>query len=699
MQNEVKAGKTGSSNVEANKVASINALLKKSEDRTKDTRDVWEDNYILFAVGPSFAEKEDWQSQFSVSHFANSIRTAQGKLVNIIVNSPDWWDLEAKNDRNGAAQRLRRPMKKLLGYFLEVADFKRYAGTFFMQSLISLGVLGVGFRKKLVLNPEWVLRKTEEQRKKEQRTMAPHVANPETAQDDEFLLEEINKAVDGFVGETQGEEPPKAKPIEQYVQYGTLDFWEPMPKFFFWEPSVSYLQDSPWVAFQYQLPLSEVKRSAKMGLFSKAAVKRIPVRTPSPKWQVANRIYQRTTMPVPDASDDVIITAYFGPLYQDGAIVRDNYFCVIANDSVILKEGDYPYWEPPMHRGPVIAAAVRQIPHRATGAGIGDQAKGLQRQLDQNLMLLCDSWRLNIGGINVVNRSALVDKSTLDEGIYPGKILEIKTKPSEAFERVSLTSNVDNQVAPINEILRQGINDSVGNMDAVSSGPALRSRTSAKEISTRVEGAQGALDIMALDLEQIFLIPILQKCLARVLQYGIPEVQNNVELRALFDEEELQDLLSLTEADRLEIINSYYKFKISGFSANQNKAERATRVNELLQIGSSNPLINAMLNWPEIIREWATLMDLDPSKFLVLDSSEAARIIAENQVLLQETQVVVNPNDNDELHLQLHAPLASSELQTEALVQHVMMHQQQLEQKQAGQAGGGQGLPPEENVQ
>ena len=196
---------------------------------------------------------------------------------------------------------------------------------------------------------------------------------------------------------------------------------------------------------------------------------------------------------------------------------------------------------------------------------------------------------------------------------------------------------------------------------------------------------------MALDLEQNFLIPVLQKCLARVLQFGIAEVQNNVELAALFEDEEIQTLTQLSEADRIKIINSYYAFKISGFSANQNKAERVARLNELFQVGGSNPLINAMLNWPEMIKEWAHLMDIDPSKFLIVDTSEASRIIAENQVLLQDVQVAVHPDDNDELHLQMQSPLAASELQTEALMQHVMMHQQQLEAKQSGmdQSQGG----------
>jgi len=695
MKNEIVSKTKKSSDAELRRIRAVTSQIKRCTDQTGAIRANWADNQTMFRYGSQFTGKQPWQSEFSVNNFAKSIRAAQGHMVNTLVNQPDWWDLTPKNARNQRATFLARPIKALLNYHLEAANFKRHAGTFLMQSLISLGIIQVGFTKKMVLNPEWVLEKTKQERRKEQSRLSRSVANPETT-DDTDLAAQMEQAIEELMSEAQGEPPrPAAQQLKQYIQYGCLDFKEPIPDFFYYEPTAHYMQESSWCAFEYQVTLSDLKQQARIGYLSKSAVKRVSPAPIEAKWAEANQRYKGNQENV--SSDKVTITVYYGPLIEDGEIVKDMYFAIIANGNVILKDGDYPYWEPPGHRTPVVAAAVRQIPFSPTGAGIGDNAKQLQRQMDSNLQLQCDSWRLNIGGINVVNRNSLVDKSQLDEGIYPGKTIEVRDKPRDAFERVTLTSNVENQVAPINEVLRNAIDDQTGNMDAVSSGPNLRSRTSAAEIDQRVSGAQSNLNIMALDLEQDFLIPVLQKCLARILQFGLGEIQSNAELRGLFEEEELQALLELSDADRLEVIQSFFKFEIDGFSANQDRKEKAARLTEFMQVGSSNPLLNAMVNWPELITQYARQLDMDPNTSLVVNQSEAARIVAENQVLMQNALVLPSPQDNDEMHMQQHAPLAGSPFATQALQQHVQMHQQQMMQKQAqaeqGQEQGG-GEPP-----
>lgn len=697
MKNEsvTKVGKQ--SDAEVRKTRAIFDKISKCESDTSTIRKIWEANHTMFVSGSQFPGKENWQSDFSVNNFGKSIRAAQGHMVNTLVNQPDWWDMTVKNQKNQKAQFLKKPLKTLMDYHLEASNFKRHAGTFFMQSLISMGIIHVGYKKKMVLNPEWVLEKTREERRKEQVARQSMVANPESTDmlAEVDLAEQISMEIDKIVAEAQGEDAPAPRKVKQYVQYGCLDFQEPMPQFFYFEPSSAYMADSPWMAFEYQVSMTELKQMARHGYISKAALKRIQPMTPDERWGVANIRYKNINQ---DAQrvDMITLTAYYGPQIEEDEIVRDSYFCLIANKNVIIKEGDYPYWEPPGHKTPIVAAAVRQIPFRPTGAGIGDNARQLQQQFDSNLHLQCDTWRLNVGGLNVVNRNALIDKNALDEGIYPGKVIEVREKPRDAFERMSLTSNTENQVAPINEVLRAAIDDQTGNMDAVSSGPNLRSRTSAAEVNQRVQGAQSNLNIMALDLEENFLVPVLQKCLARILQFGISEIQSNYEVRALFDEEELEAMLSLSEADRLEIIQSYFSFTIDGFSANQDKKEKISRLNEFLQIASANPLLNSMVNWPELIKDWTRLMDLDTDRLLIIGESESARIVSENAVLMQNTMVIPGPNDNHEMHMQIHGPIAQSQFTTPALQQHMQMHQQALMQMQAmqQQQGGGNGEPP-----
>lgn len=679
--------------------SAIRTLLDDSDNQTALIKARWRDNYDMFVYGTQNEDKEDWQTQFSINKLSSSTRTAQGRLVDTLVNTPDWFSIEPRADGNQQAALLAPTFKKIVDYYLDSASFKKHAGTFFLCALINSGNIHIGWKQRLIQNPEYVLEKTQEAVRKEQRRLATKVANPQNAPEADIQGDELeaklNEALDNFVAQAQGQTIKKPK-LDPYIQVGGLDIKDINDQKVYWDPNVTYMEDSIWRAFKFDVQKYELNHMVKQGLLSKSAVDRITGKNDLYARQVNERLRYKNILPSPkSASSTVTLTYYAGPLIVKDKIIEEKYFALIANDGVILKEGPYPFWEPPGHNTSIITAAIRQIPFRATGAGIGDNAVALQRILDSNYQLVCDSFRFGISGINVVNYQNLVDKTQLEEGIYPGMTLQVRGEPEKSFKHIQLTDNIENQSHPIQQRIEQAIDELTGVNELQVGAANPYSRTSAAETNARLQAGTQNVNIVALDLEQNFLIPALQKCFARILQFGLNEVNSNPELQMLLTDEEQQNLAQIDVLGRLKILNQWYNFDVKGFSSSKDRNEQAQRDNELLQIINSGGALSQLINLPEFMKVYFDNMGIkNPEKLLLIQDSPLAKVTTENQVLMSGHAVIVAQTDDHEFHIKNQLPLANSPYATPELKQHIQQHAQMLQELQAAvQSGGAPGQP------
>jgi len=664
---------------------SIKNLIDGCDQKTALIKNTWRENYDIFVSGTRTDEKEEWQTAFSVNKLGTSTRAAQGRLVNTIVNTPDWYKMEPVGYANTQAEVLAPTFKKLLDYYLDSAKFKRHAGTFFLCSLISQGAMYVGWKRRMIQNPEYIIKATQEQFQKEQQRIAGKVVNPqaETELAPEDMEARLLQALDEFVAEAQGL-AVEEEDVPEWVQIGCLDLKDINHEKLYWDSNVMYMEDSLWKAFKYTVNRWELERDAQLGYFSKEKVAKISGKNDiAARSAMERRRYNNIGESPADNTDLVELTVYTGPLIIDGKVVKDRYFAVIANDDLILKDGEYPFWEPPGHHTPIVAAAVRQIPYRATGAGLGDGAVKLQKIYDSNWQLVCDTFRFGIAGVNVVNYQNLVDKSQLAEGLYPGMTLEVRGTPKESFEHIDLTSNIENQAHPVQGMLEQAIDQLTGINELMVGGSNPFSRTAAAETQARLEAGNANVNTIALDLEQNFLIPILQKCFARVLQFGLNELNTNPELQNLFSPEEMNELTRITSTARYNVLSMWYRFKIEGFSASTDQNAEMQRMNELLSIVNSGGPLASLINLPEFLKEYFKVMGVkEPNRFLIVTQSPLAIVTAENQALMTGHAVAPSESDDHEFHLQMHGPLAMGPTATPEMQEHYQMHQIAMQEQQ-----------------
>ena len=696
----VPDGGVASSELEGKKIAFIGERMKQCYASTESIRLKWRDNHSMFQSGSVFSNKADWQSQFSLGQLTSATRAAQAELVNIMVQNARWWSLTPKVE-TAEAWRLKNILEKVVTFYLNEAKFQRHAGTFFLNALLGVGTIYVGWNYKLLQNPEYILAKTKAAAEKEARQRGRVVANPkvETEFSAEAMASKIEQALEKLTSDAVGD-PMAAldEKIPEYVEYGCLQFIDIHHEYDCWDTSVYYMEDSLMRAWRYTVSDLELNRMVKAGYISKSAVKDLPTRKKRDLDQKLEHLY-RGLDPSRGDKEGIDLVVYYGPLVIDGKPKKDKWFCIIANDGKIIKEGDYPFWEPPGQHTPVVSMAVHQVPFKPTGAGIGDNATGLQRILDSNWQLVCDQFRFAVAGLNFIDFTKVRDKAGLFEGLEPGKMTEVMGDPRTIFLHQPLTSNLENQVAPVNTVIQGAIEQQTGISSLFSGSANLRSRTTAAETDARMQGTTRSVSMMAIDLEENFLKPVLQKALARILQFGIPDIDNNPNLRALLSEEEYMILRQLDDGKRMSILQAYYDFEIEGFTKRATRDQDAMRLMEFAQVSGTNPSIGGRVNWGNFIDAFSKIVELDRFKLLLTDQTQMEQIEKENALLLNNQMIMPSETDDHNLHAQQQGPLAQMPDATEATIMHVQMHMQaaQAQQMQAQNQGaqGGESAPPE----
>lgn len=689
------------------RVNAIRQMVETDLNSTSEIRRKWRDNYQMFCHGTEFKDKADWMSQFSINKLSSSIRAAAADLKRTLVHNPDWFDLDPVNPDSERAAELAPIIKKYVQYLLDTASFPRYANTFILQSLVSMGCFFVGWKPRLVPNPKYIAAKSRADRRKLESSLASFVSNPgaEATLTEDEAVSRIAKAIDSLQEEATGQTSSRVDDDEKpFHRVGGLDLQIPIAEDCGWDTNVSYMEDSCYAWYRTSMRLADVKKQAKLGFFDKKAVKNLEAKNPSrnPEAFAKDRTYKGRTTDGGASHDEIDILVYFGPIVIDGEVDTEHHYCIIGNDSEMLREGPYPFWEPKNHKHALIMAPAREIPHMPTGQGIGDTAVDLQRALDSNYTLLNDAMRYGVLGINIVNTMGLVEETLFEEGIEPGSIIQTRDDPKKVFHHETLTSNIENQVKPINTALEQGIDDLTGVSALSFGGGNLRSRTTAAEISARQSGSEGQIDSIALDLETRFFTPFLEKVLARALQFGIPEIRNNPEIAGVLTEEEINTLANIGEEERASLLLNFFQFKIKGFSFQQDHQERLSRINEAFQIANSGGPLQEVFPFVPALKRWFKEMDMEELGTDVNPNSKQAQLQMENSLLLNNRMVDVNPEDDDEAHARSHQVAAMGSQMTQAMQQHIQLHQQQAQakaqqqeqQKQlAAQGGNPQGLP------
>lgn len=660
-------------------INSITQLIKDAQRATWIARSNALENFQMFVSGSQFSQKQDWQADFSINEFGASIRTAAANVRSNFLRRPNWFLMRGLT---GTAKQYQASLEKLLRFHLSQANFRQVANTALLCSNISMGIVRVGWKQERIKNPKVTIRETRKEIDEFNKAVAGSVDNPKATTFD--LLDASPTEMEALVSSSiqdiiQFSTNPQFKiekeVLPQFSQRGVLDLTPINFDNFYYDPYCTYIQNSSWTAMEDWVPLWKLKEMEAIGAYKNVDQISGNQRPPDlHKKALYDQIFKGTATASVDIQRGLVkVVEYFGPIIVNDEITDHYQHVVFANDSIMLMHKTNPFWADGQDI-PFVCASAHEVPFRPSGAGIADNAKKLQFALDSNLHLMIDQSRLGIVGLNVINKAKLRDPSSTEEGIEPGKFIEAIDDPDKVFKHYNLTSNVENQVLPMNEILRMGIQKVTGVNNLLSGGSAPRSRTSATEIQQVSQGSDLSLYTVAEDIEIGLLLPMLKKSFARVIQYMD---LTDPALKAHMSEEELFELQSMGEEKRFNDLMGYYQFEINGFTNDATRFEQIKRLNELLALYNTGGPLSTIIKGGPIVRELIELYEFsDPDKFINSDN-EFDRLDAENNLLMKNQAVQVLPNDNHQMHIQKHQMLTNI---TEAQMQHIQQHQFFLQQ-------------------
>lgn len=681
-------------------IAAVQSLITTSQNKTLDVRAKWLENFEMFCHGTRALEKRDWQADFSVNEFGTAIRRSAGNIRSNFLRRPNWFLMKSLNPE---VDKYKPALEKAMRFHLERAGFRRVANTALLCSAINMSCTRVGWRLEKVKNPRLVIKETRKTIDSFNKAVAGDVDNPQVSSSaldllttDPARLTEIMEA--GFedfqnIALKQESKVVKEK-IPNFIQRGVLDLTPINVENLYWDSEVNYMDQCTWQAVEDYVPLWKLKEMEKLGIYSN--VSKISMNSAAPDLArkiIFDQVYKgHNPAFVGPGKGLVKVTEYFGHLIVNDEIKEHFWHLVYANDSVILKSQMNPFWGDG-YQLPFVTGSVHEVPFRPTGQGIGDNAVKLQKALDSNYHLITDQMRLGLVGLNVINKGKMTDTSQLMDGIGPGEFLTVTDDPDKVFKHYNLTSNVENQAFPINEILRQGIQKVTGMSDAMIGAPAARSRTSATEVNQQVSGGELNLFNIAEDLEINILLPMLDKTFARVLQYGLQDL-NDPSFKSIFTQNELAELTALDEESRYNTLANYFQFEINGFTNDSTRMEEIKRLTDLLTIYNKPGPLASVIRGEKVVRELVNRFEFrDPEEYVNSDN-ELSRIDAENRLLMLNQQVEVMPNDNHKQHMEMQQNLATM---TQAQLNHLQQHQMylaQIEQTRQASEQASQGRSP-----
>jgi hypothetical protein len=629
----------------------IQDLISEADADQSSIRLLWQDIYRQTFDGTPPPEEEG-SSDFSLPNLLHSVTTAHNTLLSALITGDDWFDLDSADPSDKRATILIKPLKKLINYYLNEGQFRHAFSHVITMSVLCYGELVVDFTRRRTLNPEYYSWKVKREISQDQSATLQSYQNatPESISDGmQSLNQNTSASIEGITLTT---------PPDKFLDIGCLRFRLPHFCHSWWSRFSTTIKDSPWRAYQLTYADFELHEAGELGIFNKSAVSRLLNQSSGNSYDIIH---------------------YFGPKFKklpSGSIIaEDPHYYLVYCGNIILIEGEYPYIEISENKNPLISAIARTQPFKPHGATPGSYASNLAKWLDNNHRSSNDAVRASQQNVKLVDKNRILNQDQL-QNLQNNTILEVSSGGLDNVMKIqSLTSGNENSTFPINEILNRGIINAMGT-DGATQGSNLRSRTTSTEISYLQSSGRNATSSMAEELQSNCLLPLLQKVFCRVIQLGLPELTLNPELKPLFTEEEYEMLISIPQKEHYNILNLYYSLKLRAYRAKEEDSAKLEAIQSLIQVSSSNAEASSIINYRNLIEQYAKLLDITDLNLLNEAMSQYDIINFENALLNQGKMILPAETDDHELHLEGHVAGPNS---PEAVTQHNQYHMQFLQ--------------------
>jgi hypothetical protein len=341
-----------------------------------------------------------------------------------------------------------------------------------------------------------------------------------------------------------------------------------------------------YVIHEVERDLHEVQAMASAGVYDRDAVTKLasedfPLSERPPEEQA-----ERTSGPGPRKR--VVLSEFWGTLLaKDGSVIGENRLVTIANDRVVLRNVENPFWH---GQSPFVWAPLIRVPFTVWHKGLFDAATQLNLALNELFNLMLDGGLASVWGVRQLREDALADPRQVANGIPQGATLVVRgealpmggkvveqvttgTVPPEALALYNLADR-EYQAASLTNDLKLG---------------QLPPRTvKATEVVESQQSLAVTLDGILRDLEDKLIQPLLTKSWLTILQHADELVAD--EVVSVVGPRTALLLAQMSPAERFVALGPA-RFRVFGLSAVVTRARDFQKLMALLSTIRTDPLL------------------------------------------------------------------------------------------------------------
>lgn len=284
---------------------------------------------------------------------------------------------------------------------------------------------------------------------------------------------------------------------------------------------------------------------------------------------------------------------------EDGKDIEENVLMVVANKKYLVRKQPNPFRHKKL---PYILTMPLVFPHRGTDGTslIAPQVK-LQYLLNNIVNMYVDNLNFSINKVYEANPTDFMNPQALT-AIYPGKILkknvdgqslfEVKTAPvgSDALKAIELIDRFQQEGSNVTEF--------------VSGMPGKKSKTLG-EVQLKTAQSRGLFDVIARDLEENSLRPLLEMSYDLYVQFSDYEPREG-----------------------------NYIFSVGGLSLMIMQKELVDRVGQVLTMALQSPVLDKMTDTADLWKKFLSIYNL--SDVYVEPETMTEKITPEQQMAVQQ---------------------------------------------------------------
>jgi hypothetical protein len=599
--------------------AHVDTWHKRLKEQRRSKRDVWNECWQLYRGQENFENKEAWQARIVTPKAFSSVKTATNIIKRFLRSSGTPFAYDAINPDDALNVTRAQQRTDLTKVFMEKACWLEE----FSEAIESGFIMGLGLMKAWWGFEPRVF------------TSVETVANPETQQLEKQLIRK--EVLEGRL---------YLKAVDPYNFY-----WLPGSKLNRWTGTLEVME----------VPLWELQQLAQQGIFDPELVAQIkPQRADEYEQQRALRFNERTygNLTPNKGSDMVKLVEFYGPIMVDDVVVEKYGHMVVANDSVCLRAQANSLWR---NKPPYVGFSPLAVPFRTEGVGLIEMVREVDRAISRLANMSHDTLMFKLSPIYEVTPEAYENPEDFETGIVPGKVFRKRLNFAQASGISPIISeDISQGAVAVSAALDRTHQEGAMVSEIVQAVPRYRGVQSATEIDAKFGSQQTFFEGLATDIEQQFLVPLVDLAGDLVMQFidtaTDPRVPRILGVG-------VEAFLGMSREELTDMVQGDYTIKASGISSQIEKAEMLQNLIQFMNIIGQSQEWMYSINEGELMKRVLeafrpAIRDLDnivlPPEAAAAKQQQAMlaqfmpQVISTMQAMIQQGQQVAESNKDRE---------------------------------------------------